>query len=198
MRRLSALDLQHAPRHQHRLPGFRTDTLTIRPVQQSRFLRRQENRTPTELSEARGTEWPVKTLELPYFEASQGHAGQHHAQRSRPLDAHPKSTGEHRLLLRSRRLVYAQLSLPHLVLIRNCSRYSGNYSRIISFTTAELAADRPAQTNMTIRNPNTNASPIASLRVAFVVGRRPAGSCTPASLVSSPRTSSRILGDSEM
>lgn len=56
---------------------------------------------------------------------------------------------------------------------------------IISHATTKLATDRPAQINITIRNPNTNAFSIASLTAAFVVGLRPPGIGKPASLSSS-------------
>ena len=56
---------------------------------------------------------------------------------------------------------------------------------IMSHATAALAREKPAQINMTILNPNTNASPIDSLMAAFVLGLRPAGTSKPASLISS-------------
>jgi hypothetical protein len=60
-----------------------------------------------------------------------------------------------------------------------------NPFRIMSQATAALARDSPAQINMTIRNPNTNASLTDSLIALLVVGLRPRGTCKPASLISS-------------
>jgi hypothetical protein len=55
---------------------------------------------------------------------------------------------------------------------------------IMSHATAALPRDSAAQANMTIRKPNTNASPIDSLMAVFVPGLRPAGTCKPASSIS--------------
>ena len=68
---------------------------------------------------------------------------------------------------------------------------------IKNHATAELAVDRPAQINITIRKPNTKASPTDSLMATFISGLRPAGIGNPASLISFDRTSCRTAGGSE-
>jgi hypothetical protein len=52
----------------------------------------------------------------------------------------------------------------------------------MSHATTELATERPAQINTTIRNPNTNASPINSVVAAVVARLISAGIAKAASL----------------
>src|SRR3984885_9364170 len=55
---------------------------------------------------------------------------------------------------------------------------------IISHATAAPPSDWPAQMNITIRNPNTNAFLTDSLMRVLVAGSSPSGACKPASLIS--------------
>src|ERR1700678_2199437 len=56
---------------------------------------------------------------------------------------------------------------------------------IISHARAAPARDRAAQMNITIRYPNTNASPIDCLTALLAAGLRPLGGWRPASPISS-------------
>src|SRR3981189_3062468 len=55
---------------------------------------------------------------------------------------------------------------------------------IISRATAALARERPAQINITVRNPKTNAREIDARITAVVSASSPAGKSRPASLIS--------------
>src|SRR6202158_464961 len=55
---------------------------------------------------------------------------------------------------------------------------------IMSHATAALIKARHAQINITVRNPNTNASLTDTSTALFVLELRPAGTCNPASRIS--------------